>query len=174
MVIIYDLCSLKTLTIKIIHITPAIMPINPATANSAAILLTMIWKLNTFSLMISMTVSAHTMHNTSVTADSMVSIEYVSPLICSCLIKGITNADEMPPRIEPVSNEVSRSNPNAYIIPETTIAEMIKLKNVMPKLFVTPRTKDARSMVNAPSYSKNNNANVVNTGANPATLSGWI
>ena len=105
------------------------------------------------------------MHSTSVIADSKVNIEYVSFFILRFWIIGITKAEETPPKINPINNECSKSKPKSIDINAIAIEEMKKLYNVISIPLPSPFTKEIRSILNAPSNNKNNNANVVKNGA---------
>src|SRR3989338_2487086 len=127
--------------------TPAITPKKPATANSAANLLATKLKLKLFNFIICIAVRAKTMHSTSVIADSKVNIEYVYFFILRFWIIGITKAEEMPPKINPINNECSKSKPKSIDINAIAIEEMKKLYNVISIPLPSPFTKEIRSIL---------------------------
>ncbi|MFH1210146.1 MAG: hypothetical protein V1663_05145 [archaeon] len=88
------------------------------------------------------------------------------------LLKVLQKLKISPPKIKPVNKDTRMLKPNKNIAQEITITATKKLKKVIQRLLVTPFAKDAKSILKAPSYNKNNKAKVVKIGAKDSIVEG--
>ena len=84
----------------------------------------------------------------------------------------MTNAEEIPPKITPRSRLYKAPNPKSIPTPVIAAAETPKLYTAISTPLPNPLAKERKSIVNAPSKSRNNSANVVKAGATGSSDSG--
>lgn len=123
-------------------------------------------------MIISITVTALTTQKTSVSADSNVRREYIFFETLSCFNRGITNAEEVPPKIKPVRSDIIKVEPAKNMMSVMIPAEMTKLKMVNLRLGPNSFMSEDKLILNAPSKRRKRRVNVVNSGARSMTCWG--